>query len=294
MGRVGICIFLSLVSFCSVATEIDDTSSYYLKIADSEDYLDFKVQEIFDQALTVYSGCKAQVFLGHLSVALTGDLFYGSVERFANDAHSIEKYQPPISESIYKGTPYETSIVGRLFGLGAVINIHGHHVGTDKLSHFLDIGHDFYYYDKVHPSIPYLLEWAKSQEEGMLGYTTTGVKSFGDISADMDGFRFWSELIGPKAHNPYFGCENGKLKQIRKFHWADWVTPAWTEAINCSAYQTSNYDTTIDQNKSAMESNGDARFHCPIVGEVCGALRKQYAELYPGEDLDMIISPGCR
>lgn len=287
-------LFLSLFSFAVLATEIDDTTSYYLKIADSEDYLDFKVQEIFDQTLMHYSGCKRDVFLKGLAYRLTGDVFYGVIERFANDSVTISKVTSSVADSIYKNTPYEKSIVGRLFGLGAVINLHGHHVGTDKLSHFLDIGNDLYWDHRAHHSIARLLETIKNQEEGILGFVTTGVKSYGDMAADMDGFRFWSEVIDEGASNPYFACENNRLRQVRKFHWADYVSSAWTEAVNCSEYSSADYDSSIKQNIERFESDQDVRFECPIELHQCEELRRTYSSFFPGENIDMILSPLCR
>lgn len=276
------------------ATEIDDTTSYYLKIDDSGDYLDFKVQEIFDQTLIHYSGCKSDVFLKELAYRLTGDLFYGTVERFANQSMVIPKISSSVQDSIYKDTPFEKSIVGRIFGLGPVISIAGHHVGTDKLSHFLDIGHDLYWDFRTYHSMDRLFQTVTGQEEGILGYITTGVKSYGDIAADMDGFRFWSQVIGENLDHPYFACKNDRLVQLRKFHWADYVSSAWTEAINCSEYSSRDYDIAIRQNEERLETNHSLRFQCPIVPEECDLLRETYSRYFPESDIGKVISPRCR
>ena len=291
MKRVGT-FFLILLSwgFSSVATEVDDTTSYYRTIADGEDSLNSTVQDIFDQTLAAYSGCKEDVFLRQLAYKLTGDLFYGSVQRSANSSKILPKVYSGVANSIYKGTPFEPSIVGKFFGLGPIISVNGHHIGTDKLSHFLDIGYELFYDFRMHQSMDSIFAIAIGEEEGILGDTTTGVKSYGDIAADLDGFRFWQQVLGKDVRDPYFVCENGKMKQVRKFRWSEYVNAAWTEAINCSEYSSS----AIAKNVELLETKNGARFRCPIEPQKCEGLRKIYSDFFPGQDINKIVSPRCR
>jgi hypothetical protein len=286
-------LVLLFLSFQARATEVDDTLNYYDSIVDSEAVLNQMVQAQIDLAKAEYFGCDLAIFGKRAASHLTGNLFYGAIEAEANNSLQIDKRTVKIHDSVYAGTPFEFSIVGRLFNLASTINVAGHHVGTDKLGHFFDMGYELFNLYKGGQSLLDLIGKATREQQGLWGLYTTGVKSYGDMTSNFDGFLFWRDMIGD-TKAPFFTCENGALKQIREFKWSDYVTAAWTEAINCSSYSSPDYQTTIDKNLNAAEARDGRRYHCPIDISLCTPVRTHYGQWFAAGDLDRFISPSCK
>ncbi|MGZ3721684.1 MAG: hypothetical protein ACXVA9_02055 [Bdellovibrionales bacterium] len=286
-------ILIFALSLQASATEVDDTLNYYEPIADSEVLLNAKVQEQIDNARSQYFGCNLNTFGKVAARYLTGNLFYGAIEAQANKSLLIDKRTSKIHDSLYSGTPFEFSIVGRLFQLASTINVAGHHTGTDKLGHFFDMGYELFNLYQNDYTLPDLLGKSTSEQQGIWGLYTTGVKSYGDMTANFDGFRFWKDMLG-KTENPYFVCEEGSLKQVRQFLWSDYVTAAWTEAVNCSAYSSPDYQVIIDRNLTLAEQRDGRRYHCPIDPALCAPIRAHYGQWFETSQLDRFISPLCK
>lgn len=120
--------------------------------------------------------------------------------------------------------------------------------------------------------IQWALELSLAQENGWWGWVGTGVKSFGDIAANMEGFAFWSELTEGK--NPYYRCRNKKWALVRPFSWSHYVTPAWDEGINCNQYSNA--------------ANGRIlKGQCPVDRSRCQIIIDRY------KDLPAMISTDC-
>ena len=273
------------------ATEIDDTSTFYAPLDDSTAALDASVQRIIDQALSQHHGCNNRVFGRILGYYLTGNLFFGVIEREVNSSTGIPKIQLSVGDSIYGGS---YSVMSRFFGLGAVVRIAGQVIGTDKIGHFFDMGFHLRALRAQGRTIEQVLAQSRWEEEGLWGMWSTGIKSYGDITANFDGHRFWRDIYG-EGDDPYFACADGRIKQRRAFRWADYVTAAWTESINCSSISTPAIQTVVKENIAKLEKlHPERRYACPIVPQACGEIRKHYGRWIPAELLGEIISPDCR
>jgi hypothetical protein len=110
-------------------------------------------------------------------------------------------------------------------------------------------------------------------EDGIWGLGATGVKSFSDMATNYAGYRFWSSLY--QGAEPYVRCEEDRRwVKGRSFTWADYVTDAWDEAINCSEMVPS-LSARVQQNTAKLG------LACPIDPLRCFALsRLEKAEFY--------------
>jgi|GEM_PF-3777947 len=284
---------LPLLVTAAQATEIDNTTSFYQPIADSEAVLNAKVQELIIKSRALDYGCNRRVLARQASAELVGNIIFGTVEYFANNSDQVARAYTPVEKSIYRGTPYQGGIVDTFVNLGPTVNVAGIHVGTDKLGHFFDMGYDLYQRSLRGHSIADLLAQSRREQSGLWGALTTGVKSYGDIASNFDGYRFWKEFSeeGPGA---YFICEGGRFKQVRVFTWSDYVSDAWSEAINCSEYWSKAYTDPIARNVRSLEVQSGRRYACPIFPERCEVLRDHYASWIPRDQINQIISPLCR
>jgi hypothetical protein len=325
-------LLLSLCAAPSFASEIDDISTFYQTLAPADEALDGRVQKALDAALSASTGCDFEAFGRAVTADLVSMRFYsGAMERFAWNDPGIARIKMRMKNSIYAGTPFAYSVVGLAYGLDPVISVGGVKLGTDKIGHFIDHGHALYKRSLDGTALPELVAYSTEEEEGAFGYSTTGIKSHADIAADIDGFIFWRDVYGRGAR-PFVRCEGGKLRAARgAFRFADYVTAAWSEAINCNQYNGDEiampsldevqlyleqldlpanacddayadmkaasagaFTRAVLANVKALEKKEQKRFRCPIDPALCGRMRKEYESRYGAAIRDQILSPECR
>lgn len=101
------------------------------------------------------------------------------------------------------------------------------HCRLDKIGHFFAEG--WAYFERTRDegeSLAQAMQWGSRQEAGKLGYATTGIYSFADLTANFNGWRFWNEILqseddplqGPTPGlltGPYVACEFQLLDSLR-------------------------------------------------------------------------------
>lgn len=181
--------------------------------------------------------------------------------------------------------------------LNSSINLHGYYIGLDKINYFFEEGRSVY--DSYRTSgrnssderIDDALKVVENLEDGVYGLTTTGVKSYADITSAYAGFLFWSRLTD--GANPYFTCADGQWKQTRFFDWAEHVNSGWDEAINCSTYAKPSIADAVKKQAQKLVSDysikgKNYRFECPVSAIECQTLKKQYGRL-----ASRLLGPEC-
>jgi len=149
--------------------------------------------------------------------------------------------------------------VVRTFARACTVNVDGKLFGTDKIIHFLNLGH-IYHSTYLSARKQGLLESeAVSQavqvsagnnfflsENALLGTLTTGIRSNGDLAANYAGFKFYRNLteevrIGNRVmppmlvrDGPYWRL-NDQVRPDSDFFTA-FITPHWNEALNPNVY----------------------------------------------------------
>src|SRR5690606_35610745 len=127
------------------ASEIDNLSTHYVPLANSDTAMDAHVQELLDQAMAETKGCDLAAFGKAASGKIVSTRFYsGATEREAWKNKGVARVKREMADSVYADSPLATSIVGRLYGLDPVISLSGVRLGTDKLGHFMDHGHNLF------------------------------------------------------------------------------------------------------------------------------------------------------
>ena len=184
----------------------------------------------------------------------------GQLEIWLEVTDKIDRTHVGLSKSIYQDVTFNDCPVLKTVGIARSILLDGQIVGTDKIGHFFMQG--LSYYDLVKEGKPLekvLVE--DHHEDGVWGLETSGVKSYADMAANYQGYRFWSQLTaGP---NPYIRCDEKQgWVNNKTFTWADYVNPAWDEALNCSEMRP------VIQAKVEryLKNKG---WQCPIQPEAC-------------------------
>lgn len=94
------------------------------------------------------------------------------------------------------------------------------------------------------------LQFSDLSERTFYGEYSTGIFSYTDLTANLNGLRFWNEISALKPDPiafdvipaPYIRCVDKKWLLSRAFDWQDYIDPIWGEALNCNAYKIAFWD----------------------------------------------------
>lgn len=219
-----------------------------------------------------------------------------------------QSYSLLLNDSIYRDIDYIEGFSLNLKELSDVVNINGYLVGLDKIGHFFAQGWQYFeltYYDEK--TIEEAIEWGRRKEAGMFGYTTTGIFSYADLVANLNGWRFWNRVLhkqddplkGGIANffdRPYVTCDIQILDSIRnrkiiraweynsRFDLSDYIDGAWDEGNNCNSYA----DPIIEEKVTSRIKNVDPDFNCPLIADHCRDAQDKY-----GYYAKYVLHPYC-
>lgn len=266
----------------SLSYEVDNFTDRETLVTDSLPKLDESINKILSRAEKGVRREKGKecsvVFLRQEILRWIRPDPAGQLEIWLELTDKINRTHVGINKSIYQNVNFKEAPILKVVGIGRSMLLNGQVVGTDKVGHFFMQG--LGYYDLVKGGKPLekvLLE--DHQEDGLWGTKTSGIKSYADMATNYQGYRFWSELTqGPR---PYFRCDE-KLGWVneRKFTWAEYVNPAWDEAINCSEMKPA-IQTKVNQ---YLASKG---LRCPLKPQDC-------VKIVGMEHAEFFTSPQCK
>ncbi|MFN8369514.1 MAG: hypothetical protein U0T83_02690 [Bacteriovoracaceae bacterium] len=301
MKRFTLSMTLSLLSLGSVyGTEIDNFTQRYTDIKDSQEILNQITNENMALAITEANkkgSCDEKRLYKAIQKSLGGAL-WGKLEKIIVKDDRIDKRAIKIGDSIYGDTGFKQSVIFSFVDLGVILRMNDDIVGSDKFGHFFKEGYEYF-------KIAYLknkgesaaMDWGESTERGFFGMATTGVYSYADLNANYQGMQFWKNLIAGKyaAVNPMVTCEENKWKIARTFNWADYISPAWDEAINCSGLKhpskIKGFTERAYKRMKKLEDKLGEKFVCPISVQKCEDIMIVHDnDTAKGERL---ISPKC-
>ena len=219
-----------------------------------------------------------------------------------------KSYTLLLNDSIYRDIDYLEGFSLNIKQLSDVVNIDGHLVGLDKLGHFFAQG--WQYFELTHDDEATLfdaMQWGRQYEAGMFGYTTTGIFSYADLVANLNGWRFWNKVLlkqddplkGVLANffnKPYVTCKIQIIDSIKqrkvirawqrnsRFDLSDYIDGAWDEGNNCNSYA----DPIIEEKVTSRIKSIDPEFVCPLNAELCVEARDRYGEL-----AKYVLHPAC-
>lgn len=265
MRNFVITVFLFCIPL--VGTEIDSFTLRDPNLQDALHELDAIMQKNFDKALSQVNqkhSCEPEVFENAFHDTI-GGVFWSQFEADIESSKTLDKRTLKRSESVYRDINLREGIALYMARLGYVMRIGEFYVGSDKFGHFLETGRN--YYNSL--SLESALEYGEMTERTFFGLTTTGVYSYGDLAANLEGYSFWQNL----AH--YVSCENGHWVQKNQFTWGDYVNAAWDEGLNCSYYKNDHVTSSVNQRIA------DLGMSCPVQVGYCSHMIQRYGYLAP-------------
>jgi hypothetical protein len=135
---------------------------------------------------------------------------------------------------VYSNVRISNSAILRVFGPASTIQLAGVLLGTDKIDHFWVQGYDYFRVSKDGLEPERAIRWGTRTELGIWGEATTGVFSYADLAANYDGYQFYATLLSPTSS--IVRDEEGCVRMVRPFDWAEWIDWHYDEALNPSVY----------------------------------------------------------
>lgn len=262
---------LLVASFGSVpvhAYEVDNFTGRDRIESDSLATLDAKVNRILERAVEAANresrrAWCSRAMLHQQFLRWVGPDPISFLELWATFSNEVQQFRIGIDESVYRGATPKDGPMLWVAGVARSLKVNGHIIGTDKLGHFFMQGYDYFRRVQGGESIERILR-VGHREDGLWGLGTSGVYSYADKATNYEGFRFWSRLYG--REKPYVVCENEKQwRKVGRFTFADYVSDAWDEAINCSEMRPS-LASKFERNLAVLG------LACPVSLEKCAAL----------------------
>jgi len=219
-----------------------------------------------------------------------------------------KSYSLPLQNSVYRDIDYLEGLSLNLKELSDVVNLSGNYVGLDKIGHFFAEGWQYFEMttsdDK---NLTDVLTWGLEKEEGMFGFTTTGIFSYADLVANLNGYRFWNRILlkqrdplltfwASLLDTPYITCNIQVWDSLRKwrlirrwelqkhFDFTDYIDGAWDETNNCCSYAT----PAIEEKVTARIRAVTPHFTCPVTPEACVKAGEKY-----GTAARYVLHPAC-
>lgn len=254
-----------------------------------------------DAEIKLYEELK-KTFANHSKGTLVKELLYGN---------TLAKTVTPLKESVYGDWSITDGyILGKKsaatssLALSPVVRIKDEVVGIDKFEHMFGMG--FIYFNQYYLKNKSLIKVLKSgilKEKTYLGGNrfATGVFSYGDLSANFNGMRFWNHILQKhddvlgKSHNlgPYLICKNNQwiVNSERQIDFSNYIDGSMDESINCSKFASNK---AIEKfHKIAKEKNiliQNSNIQCPLHPERLQEVNTKYNVPMSEDANDLTIS----
>jgi len=283
--------------------EVDSFTNRH-ELVDSGPQLDLVVNAWLEEALTEanrkplfqidtekegISYCNREQLFAALEDKLTG-FIVGKLEARVMEDESLDTIRVEFENSVYRDLVFaESPTISLTRHLAVLLRVGDVYFGADKFGHFFSEGYSYYemYRDGDEFSA---LQFGDLTESTFYGELTTGIFSYADLAANLNGLRFWNRILGLKpdplsgqpVHAPYVQCVDKKWQLVRPFTWQDYIDPTWDEAVNCNAFRNQRLLDKVKR-RIAEASNGGV---CPLYPVDQYLLEEKYGDL-----LDSIYNP---
>ncbi|PHS62956.1 MAG: hypothetical protein COB09_11995 [Thalassobium sp.] len=205
-----------------------------------------KPPQLRSQSGLEYPACEEERLYDALAWELARPVI-GQLETFAEEHPQISRHSVPFHASVYRDFIWQQSPSLVLSErVAAVIRVNGVEIGSDKLGHFFTEGYSYFEVtDQLRDTVEEALLFGEWSESLYFGAQTTGVFSFADLAANLNGLRFWNRILANYPDPltglevaPYVRCEDQRWQLAEAFHFQGYVDSAWNESVNCSAFRS--------------------------------------------------------
>lgn len=181
----------------------------------------------------------------HLSdKGLIRGLGYDRIMAFLEESTSVQRQDFPERRDLFGLSRVEEAPILATAGPCGTVLLAGVRMGTDKPSHFMDVGFDYYRRSRDGSRPDRAVQYGTTTERSVYGSMTSSSFSYADLRANWDGYRFYAGLL--EQGSPVQRDEHGCLDVVAPFRWADWVDWEYDEVLNPSVF-TEGAQVAIDR-----------------------------------------------
>ncbi len=294
--------WINTLTLCSLlvslnAAEVDSFTKRFEPLEDTTEAINVKTNEYLEMAVKEanedYKGCHEEDLYKKMRRYFSNQ-YRGKLGEYIVNAVDLDHHPMTIPESVYQDFKWHQSIIQGFWGrvvndpTASALKVNGVYIGTDKFEHFMGSGFKYFktYHMKGEP-IEDALKIGEKAESGFMGAVTTGVKSFGDLSANFNGMRFWNHVMQKRDDilgeniGPYVSCDEVGFKVVKKIDWASYIDDSYDEGINCSAFRNQKMVDAV--NKRVREANPEREGleTCPVDRERLDSIKGRYKDIAP-------------
>ncbi len=274
---LGIFAFAAAVSV--IASETDGFTNRQSSLEDSSVIINEYTNKYVAQALNdlnqAQASCNEEALYKELRKYFANHMNGILVKDILNNV-DIPKRPVVMSESVYSdwsawdGLGMGVTFIARSgITISPILNFNNVIIGADKFEHFF--GQGFAYFTANYlkkKGTTKAIKGGVVREKIFLGGNKigNGVFSYGDLSANFNGMRFWNHILQKHddvmgvEHNlgPYIECEKNKWVQVKKIDFTDYIDSSMDESINCSKFPSGS---TVEKFKNSVAEMG---LTCPV------------------------------
>lgn len=307
---------VSLLGNLSHASEIDSFTRRYEPLEDSTAVINRKANEMILEAVqraNSDSTCDEKRLYTEIRKDYNIILNDGKFINFIVQSPEVPRHSIERKDSIFREhTIYDGYLLARPaadkdgIGMGTTMNFNGMYIGSDKFEHMFGQGYHYFkrYYEKGY-SLKRVLLIGNANERLHLGGNriATGVYTFADLVANLQGMRFWNHLLQKNEDllsenlGPYITCENNQWTQKKQIDFRDYIDDGFDEGINCPALITKDGLKGVKKALTELEQKyPEHSFTCPLDKEKLENVKAKYSLpvrgiIYKKQLRDYIFNP---
>lgn len=286
--------FLSLLQVSAMAAEVDQFTRSGEFLGDSSDLVNINANKAIVASIKHVNakgaGCSEEKLYDELKKYFAnhtkGKLVIDIIENPAYLKRHIE-----VKDSVYQDwTIWDgvglgfTMMANNGVTMADIIRIGDNEVGVDKFEHMFGQGYNYFKknYLKEKGEIAAVKKGIFGEKFFLGGQKIgNGVFSYGDLSANFNGMRFWNHMLQRRDdvlgadHNigPYVSCVNDKWVKEKEVDFKNYIDDSMNESLNCSKYPS---DNTLKKFKNRLKIIGVS---CPMNQQKLDDLQVKYRQM---------------
>lgn len=280
---------LFILSATAQAAEVDQFTLRQEKLEDASTIINIlankNVKRVLKEMNASQVGCQEKKLYENLRTIFANHS-HGELTITVIDNPAIPKLLTPFEKSIFKewrfwdgfvmGSPFFKSsglTISPLIRMGDVV------VGSDKFEHMF--GRGFQYFTNFYlknKNLAMAVKRGVFDEKLIFGGNkiATGVFSYGDLSANFNGMRFWNHMLQLRPdvlgdnRGPYIVCENNQYRLVKEIDFRSYMDESMDEGINCSKFPSLK---TASKYRAQVEKLG---MTCPMDKSASEKMKQKY------------------
>jgi len=291
------------------AAEIDSVTDREIRLSDASGAIERRLNDALrlgvERANARGEVCDESVLYAELRHAFASPFIGHVIAESLNDDEALDSRRVRRADSIYRDLGLLDAVSVYWKDLSAVVRVGDTLMGVDKIGHFVVEGWAYFETaDLEGEGVEAAMTWGENAEDTYFGFYTTGVHSYADLVANLEGLRFWQDVVG-RFDRPIPGGRSSRRPLVRcgrrlglfgERRWRvahgidldDYVSPAWDEGVNCCSYRSAEIEAFVATRVGELSEAAGHDFSCPVDANACVKARERYGALAP-----RLLHPRC-